>query len=175
MTDPLDVPVRMVADGEPTTLRALIGGQPMLVVLTRHLDCPYCEVHVGRVIRSRDELGRVVLVAHGEVEELREHYRFLPAEFLLVCDETQDLYDAFATRRLSKMTELRVRAWNLLTIGVRHMVRGGKISRPGQDLLQLGGDVVVDATGDVAWIHRSQRADDRVPTTELATRMHRAA
>ncbi|MCW2925126.1 MAG: AhpC/TSA antioxidant enzyme, partial [Thermoleophilia bacterium] len=107
--------------------------------------------------------------------ELGAHYAGLPTEFVVVADADQSLYDAFGTLRLERARDLRVRARNLLTTGLRHVLRGGRLKRPGQDLLQLGGDAVVDADGQVAWLHRAARPDDRVPVDELATHMHRAA
>ncbi|MCW2928332.1 MAG: hypothetical protein JWM86_2300 [Thermoleophilia bacterium] len=174
MSAPVDVPIRLASDGSEVTLRELSGGQPMLVVLTRHMDCPYCEVHVGRVQRSRNRLGRIVVVAHGDVDELREHYIDLPDEIVVVTDSTQALYDAFATRRYASAREIRVRARSLFTHGLWHVLRGRRISRPGQDLLQLGGDAVVDTDGRVAFIHRATKPDDRLDISELASRLHRA-
>ncbi|MDQ4049819.1 MAG: AhpC/TSA family protein, partial [Actinomycetota bacterium] len=43
------------------------------------------------------------------------------------------------------------------------------------DLLQLGGDAVLDAHGRLAWIHRSAGPEDRPTVEELVTVVRRAA
>lgn len=171
---PLDVTVQLAATGADVSLRDLIGGQPALVVLTRHMDCPYCEVHVGRVIRDRDDLGRVIVVGHGTPAELREHHAGLPHEFVVVADADQALYRAFGTRRTRPGGWMMVAPWNWLTFA-RHLLRGGRVVRAGQDLAQLGGDAVVTSTGDVRWVHLSRRPDDRPRIEDVRDQMLDAA
>lgn len=171
---PLDVPVRLATSGDTATVRDLLGGQPALVILTRHMDCPYCEVYVGRVLGAHDDLGRVIIVGHGTPDELAAHHADLPHEVVLVADADQSLYRAFQTRRLDRASQLRIRLRSI-PVGVRHLLRRGRLVRPGQDLLQLGGDAVVEPDGTIRWLHLSQRADDRPSIATLRTHMHRAA
>ncbi len=172
--DPLDIPVRLADDGAAITLREVIGGQATLVILMRHLDCPFCEVYVGQVVRDRDDLGRVVLVGNASPAELRAIHADLPHEVVVVADETQALYRAWRTGRLRSLLGLRIRPRSVPTF-LRHLVTGGRISRPGQDLLLLGGDVIVDADGTTAWMRPSTRPDDRPELDELGTQLRRAA
>ncbi|MCW2920299.1 MAG: hypothetical protein JWL76_173 [Thermoleophilia bacterium] len=170
----LDVTVRRASDGAAITLRDAIGGQASLIVLMRHLDCPFCEVYVGRVLQARDTIGRIVLVGNATPEELREVHQGLPPEVLVVADETQAVYEAWRTGRLRRMLDLRIRLRSAPTF-VRHLLRGGRLSRPGQDLLLLGGDVVVDADGTTTWLRTSRRPDDRPDVAELDLRLQHAA
>lgn len=170
----LDVTVRRADDGSPITLRDAIGGQASLVVLMRHLDCPFCEVYVGRVMRSRDQLGRIVLVGNATPEQLREVHGNLPPEIVVLADEDQAVYRAWRTGRLRSMLALRIRPRSIPTF-VAHLLRGGRLSRPGQDLLLLGGDVVVDADGTTTWLRTSRRPDDRPDVDELDQQLQRAA
>jgi peroxiredoxin len=48
----------------------------------------------------------------------------------------------------------------------RLLLGGERIGEPGQDLLQLGGDFIVDAAGTIAY-SRPQERDDRPPVGEL--------
>jgi hypothetical protein len=171
---PLDVPVQLATTGDDTTVRDLLGGQPALIILTRHMDCPYCEVYVGRVLAAHDDLGRVILVGHGTPEELAAHHADLPREVVLVADRDQSLYRAFQTRRLTRASQIRIRLRSI-PIGIRHALRGGRVVRPGQDLLQQGGDAIVEPDGTIRWVHLSQRADDRPTIGELRDHLHRAA
>jgi hypothetical protein len=172
--DPLGVTVRLAATGEPVTLRELIGGQPALVIMTRHMDCPYCEVYVGRVIAHHEHLGRVIVVGHGTAEELALHHADLPHEFVVVADPDQALYGAFETKRLRSGWRLRIKVTSIPLL-LRHHLRGGTLIREGQDLLQLGGDAIVDPDGSVRWLHLSTQPDDRPTIEELQHQMHRAA
>ena len=171
---PLDAQVQLATTGNPVTLRQLLGGQPALIILTRHMDCPYCEVYVGRVLTAHDDLGRVIVVGHGTPDELSTHHADLPREVVLVADPEQALYRAFQPRRLTRASQLRIRLRSI-PIGIRHALRGGRIVRPGQDLLQLGGDAIVEPDGTIRWVHLSQRADDRPSIDELRRHLHRAA
>ncbi|MBC7462551.1 MAG: hypothetical protein H7287_14435, partial [Thermoleophilia bacterium] len=147
---------------------------PALVILTRHMDCPYCEVYVGKVINAHDGLGRVIVVGHGTPDELANHHADLPREFVVVADPDQELYRAFETRRLASWTRLRIKLSSIPTF-LRHHLGGGKIVRAGQDILQLGGDAIVDPDGSIRWLHLSQQVDDRPSMRELRTHLHRAA
>jgi len=172
--DPIDISLQLAATGAPITLRELGGGQPMLVVLMRHLDCPFCEVHVGRIMHARDHLGRVVLVGNATPAELAEQHVDLPPEFVLVADADQSLYRAYRTHRLRSSLSLRISPRAIPTF-LRHFLGGGKLQRAGQDLLQLGGDVVIDASGATTWLRNSTRPDDRPNTAKLAEHLHLAA
>ena len=172
--NPIDVPVRLASTGQQVTLRDLLGGQPALVVLTRHMDCPYCEVYVGRIMAEHGDLGRVIVVGYGSTDELAEHHAALPHEFVLVADGKRLLYEAFRTRRLRHWSRIRMRLRSVPTL-LRHLATGGRLVRPGQDLLQLGGDAIVDPDGSIRWLHISQRVDDRPTMGELRTHLHRAA
>lgn len=170
---PLDVRVQLATTGADVTIRDLLGGQPALVILTRHMDCPYCEVYVGSVINAHEDLGRVIVVGHGTPAGLAEHHADLPREFVVVADPEQRLYRAFETRRLTHWSRLRIKFTSLPTL-LRHHLGGGRIVRDGQDILQLGGDAIVD-DGGVRWLHLSQQPDDRPSVRELRTHLHRAA
>ncbi len=54
------------------------------------------------------------------------------------------------------------------------LARGRRTERSGQDELQLGGDVVLDAGGRLAWIYRGAGPEDR-PGVELLIRAVRDA
>ena len=54
------------------------------------------------------------------------------------------------------------------------LLRGRRPQASEQDTLQLGGDVVVDREGRVAWVYRSEGPEDR-PTVEAIAGAVRAA
>lgn len=98
----------------------------------------------------------------------------LPPEVVVVADEDQAVYEAWRTGRLRSMLGLRIGLRSIPTF-VRHILGGGRLSRPGQDLLLLGGDVVVDADGSTTWLRASRRPDDRPDIDELDLQLQHAA
>jgi len=55
------------------------------------------------------------------------------------------------------------------------LARGRRSERTDGDVLQLGGDAVLDAHGRLASIHRSAGPEDRPTVDELVTAVQRAA
>ncbi len=69
------------------------------------------------------------------------------------------------------------RVWLDPRVWVRYatlLARGRRTERSGQDELQLGGDVVLDAAGRLAWIYRGAGPEDR-PAVERLVRAVREA
>ncbi|MCW2949668.1 MAG: prostamide/prostaglandin synthase-like [Thermoleophilia bacterium] len=172
--DAIDIPLQLATTGEPITLRELMGGQLALVILTRHMDCPFCEVYLRQVTNAHHDLGRVIVVGHGTPDELAVHHSALPHEFVVVADAEHALYDALRMRRLRSALGLRIR-WSSVPTLLRHFAQRQPWVRPGQDLLQLGGDAIVDPDIGVRWLHFSRQPDDRPTMRELQRHMHRAA
>jgi hypothetical protein len=50
---------------------------------------------------------------------------------------------------------------------VRKLLRGDPLKRPGLDVLQLGGDFVIDPAGVVVLAHPSEHFEDREPVESL--------
>ena len=53
--------------------------------------------------------------------------------------------------------------------GIKSMLTGSGQGRPApkQDVLQLGGAVVVDTSGEILYTHRAKSADDNAPADDL--------
>src|SRR4051812_9806979 len=65
---------------------------------------------------------------------------------------------------------------DVLTLGwlpgyLRKLLRGDPLKRPGLDVLQLGGDFVIDVDGSVLLAHPSEHFEDREPATALVRAM----
>jgi hypothetical protein len=58
---------------------------------------------------------------------------------------------------------------------LRKLLSGDPLKRPGLDVLQLGGDFVVDRAGSVALAHPSEHFEDREPVGELLRAMEASA
>jgi peroxiredoxin len=58
---------------------------------------------------------------------------------------------------------------------LRKLLRGDPLKRPGLDVMQLGGDFVIDADGVVALAHPSETFEDREPVGALVRALENAA
>ena len=58
---------------------------------------------------------------------------------------------------------------------LRKLLSGDPLKRPGLDVLQLGGDFVVDRAGTVVLAHASEHFEDREPVGELLRAMEASA
>jgi AhpC/TSA antioxidant enzyme len=125
--------------------------------------------------RERIEAADGVVLAVG-FEKLDRMLRGLDWPWPVLVDRRREGYRAFGLRR-APFTELLKPGW--MRGYVRELrqgnVRGTALSRPGLDLLQLGGDFVIDPDGVVAVAHPSAEIDDRAPVGSLVKALERAA
>jgi hypothetical protein len=119
------------------------------------------------VLRHRAELEvRVVVVSFASPPALSAYReRFGLEDAVLLSDERRAAYSAFGFERGSRLRVwLDPRVWWSYA---RLLARGGRLERPDDDTLQLGGDVLVDADGVVRWIYPSRGPEDRPTPPEL--------
>ncbi|MHB1422413.1 MAG: SelL-related redox protein [Gemmataceae bacterium] len=129
-----------------------------------------CRAHLGEVrcryeeIRQLDGEVLVVTFAQPAMLALYERDRALP--FPMVADPSLTAYQAFGLERASWRAMFRGRVlWRYL----RLMLRGWMPQRPNKsaDVLQLGGDFVLDEQRRLVYAHRSAEPTDRPPVAEL--------
>jgi peroxiredoxin len=89
-----------------------------------------------------------------------------PLPFPLLSDPTMAAYRYFSLARTSILSFFR---WKVLAHYFRLILGGWLPTKPGKgdDLLQLGGDFLLDAQGRLAYAHPSQDGGDRPTITEL--------
>lgn len=93
--------------------------------------------------------------------------------FCYFADPDRALYTGFGFGRGSI-----ARVWLSPKVWARYaalIARGRRPKAPGEDTLQLGGDVVVDAGGVIRWVYASEGPDDRPSLTELRRALSLAA
>jgi hypothetical protein len=121
------------------------------------------------------QLGGEVLVvsfAQPKMAALYEREQALP--FPLVTDPSLTAYHAFGLERTTWRGILRGPVvWRYL----RLMLRGWtpRLSNKGEDVLQLGGDFVLDPHRRLVYIHRSAEPTDRPPVAALLQAIASAA
>jgi len=114
---------------------------------------------------SEEIAARIVCVTFAESPMLAlfERELGLPVEYL--GDPEREMYRAFGFGRGSV-----ARVWldpRVLARYARLVVSGYRPKGPEQDTLQLGGDVLADAEGRIAWIYRSRGPEDRPSVAEI--------
>ncbi len=89
-----------------------------------------------------------------------------PQPFAVVSDPARAAYHAFALERAAVRSLFRA---GVLVRFVKLIFRGWMPKKPGQgdDVLQLGGDFVLDADGAVRYAHPSAEPTDRPSGVEL--------
>lgn len=120
-----------------------------------------------------DEIdARIACVTFAEPAMLAAFERKLDLPYPIWGDPQRTTYRALGFERASwRRVWLDPRVWaRYATL----LARGRRTERSGQDELQLGGDVVLDAAGRLAWIYRGAGPEDR-PGVELLIRAVRGA
>ena len=110
--------------------------------------------------------GAVLVVSFAQPALLAVYERAQALPFPLVTDPSLMAYRAFGLERTSWRELLRGRVvWRY----ARLMLRGWAPQRPntGEDVLQLGGDFVLDERRRLVYAYRSAEPTDRPPIAEL--------
>jgi peroxiredoxin len=117
--------------------------------------------------------GEVLVVSQARPEVLAAHLRDQPEPFPAAADPERQAYRAFGLERTSWQTFFRPR---VLLGYLRLIFRGWGLRRPneGEDVLQLGGDFVLDGRGRVVYAYRSAEPTDRPPIGRLLQALREA-
>lgn len=120
--------------------------------------------HLGEVAANVGRLRAagvsVLTVSQATPAVLATFLRARPQPVPVVCDPDRAGYRAFGLGRTSWPNFFRPSVvWNYL----RLVARGGRVRMPypGEDVLQLGGDFLLDRAGRVVFAYRSRTATDR--------------
>jgi hypothetical protein len=110
--------------------------------------------------------GEVLVVSFAQPALLALYERDQSLPFAIVTDPTRAAYRAFGLERATWGEMLRPRVvWGYLRLMLRGWApqRGNK----GEDVLQLGGDFVLDPQRRLVYAHRSVEPTDRPTVTAL--------
>jgi peroxiredoxin len=117
--------------------------------------------------------AEVLVISQARPEQLAAFLRGQPLPFLLVADPERATYRAFGLGRTSWATVLRP---GVVLRYLRLLFRGWRLrpASPSEDVLQLGGDFVLDGQGRLVYVYRSADPTDR-PTIEALLQAVRQA
>jgi peroxiredoxin len=129
-----------------------------------------CRAHLGEVSGRygdiREAGGDVLVISFTGPEKVRAYLERYPQLFPVVSDPERTAYRAFSLERTSWASFLRLgviaRYLKLILLGWLPRKTG-----KGEDVLQLGGDFVIDRAGRLAYAYRSEVPTDRPPARAL--------
>jgi len=110
--------------------------------------------------------GEVLIVSFTPPERVAAYLRKYPQPFPVVSDPTLAAYKGFHLDRTSVGSMLRP---GVIFRFLKLIFRGWLPKKPGkgEDVLQLGGDFVLDKAGRLVYAHPSAEPTDRPPAREL--------
>jgi hypothetical protein len=161
--------------GKPVFFRDLWKDQPTVLVLVRHFGCLYCHEHADTVVHAEAAIhaegGRLVLLGNGNPTHAGEFMRRVGLSDRVYTDPARILYRALGMRHgMMRVYNLEVaRNFRRATLaGYRNFgVRG--------DRWQLGGTVVIESTGNVAYRFVSELAGDHGSVSDVLFALKRVA
>jgi hypothetical protein len=116
---------------------------------------------------------QLVAIGPGTPAELRRYRDVLGLSMPLLSDPEWSTYRDFAFGRAGvRETVIAPRHWLAYA---RLVAKGRRPERPRQDVFELGGDVLLDASGCIVWIYRSRLPDDRPTIAEILGAVERYA
>ncbi len=111
-----------------------------------------------------DRGADVVAVGMGRVDMARHFAETRDIPFRLLVDHGQDSYRALELKRGTLMEVAGPKVW---LRGIKGTLTGHPSSLPKQDAKQMGGVMVVDAGGDVRYLHRAAQSSDNPPIDDV--------
>ncbi len=159
-------------DGEATTLDRFLGDGTTVVQAVRYYGCLPCQHYLLELAEAQEQLQEqgASLVVVGVAADFQA--RHLQGEYgldmPLLLDPDQNLYRALDLPRLRLVDWLHPRTWRrYLPLFVRRYltraVKGPTQGRIVGDPFQLPGLVILDADGDVRYLHRGAGLGDYPP------------
>ena len=113
----------------------------------------------------RDRGVRVLVVSFTPPKVIEAFLAKHPLAFPIVSDPKREAYRAFALRRTNVFAFFKPR---VLGKFIRQILNGFRVRKPvDSDVLQLGGDFLLDAEGRVVWSWPSQDATDRPSPADI--------
>ncbi len=108
---------------------------------------------------------QVLVVSFTPPQRMRAFLGKHPLPYPTVADPDRAGYQAFALGRTSVLGLVRPRVlWGY----IQQMLKGWRPLKPvDDDLMQLGGDFLLDARGKLAWTYGSREATDRPNADQL--------
>ena len=152
-------------------------GTSVLLIFLRHLACIACRGHLVEVDKRYSDIkqlgGEVLVVSFGQSATLEAYLASTTFSFPVVSDPPLQAYRAFG---LGRTTWQQILSLGVIWRYLKLTMRGEWPRRPSreEDLMQLGGDFVIDAEGRLVFAHRSSEPTDRPAVGKLVAAIRKA-
>jgi peroxiredoxin len=159
--------------GKPVFFRDLWNDAPTVLVLVRHFGCLYCHEHADTVVHSAPSIealgARLVLLGNGNPKHAGEFMRRIGLRDRVYTDPARILYRALGMRHGM------LRVYNFESSRhLRRATQAGYRNQPVRgDRWQLGGTLVIQPTGDVAYRHVSEVAGEHGSVSDVLRALER--
>jgi peroxiredoxin len=156
-------------DGAKRSLGELWREGPVVLVYLRHFACIACTEHVAELaphVPALEALGvKVVLIGNGAPHFIDGFIarNGIGPQVEVVTDPSLEVFRLAGMERSRASTYGPRAAYN----AGRAMLRGCRQTAIEGDVLQQGGVVVIDPSGEVAYVHRDRALGDHPPTAEI--------
>lgn len=147
--------------------------RPLVLLLVRHLGCPFCRAHLADMrdnyARFEQAGGHAAAVAMATPAQAAAFATELKLPFPCLADPDRKTYHEFAAPRGSLWQIAGPGVWGA---GLKAVLRGG-MAKPVGDVRQLASTFVIDREGIVRFAHRptdtADRPDDEAMLAVLAS------
>ena len=164
-------------EARPVRLGDLWRDGPAVVVWLRQFGCPFCRAFAVQLNRARSTFEAVgaplVLIGQGTPHDAASFRRQLHIDLPVLADEERVSYLAAGTK-LATLDELvgpAVIGKAVVAMARQRVVLG----RNTADEAQLGGTMIIDPDGRVAWAHLSENASDMAGPGEILAALRRTS
>ncbi len=113
---------------------------------------------IDELLTSQGDPIDVVVVTFTKARNLRGYRRRFADPFPVVTDEELELYHAVDYHRCSFW---RAYGWRSIKRYAELLRGGARMTKSGEDTLQLGGNILIAADGAMAWRYAGAGPDDR--------------
>jgi hypothetical protein len=131
---------------------------------------------VSQLRRKLDELERasidVLVVTFEEGEAASRYAEETALPWPLLIDRDRELYAAYAMGRASRLKVWGPATWRAYA---KEIAAGARLQRSRSDLLQQGGDVLIDPDGIVVLHHVGEGPADRPPVERILAQARQRA
>lgn len=155
-----------------------ISGNGVLLVFLRHINCISCQHHLARLkgwhARIEELRFKVLVVTLSQPWVLKLYQEARTFPFTFVADPERKLYRDYGLERatVGRMFHPRV-LWHYTSI----VFQGYRVRMPknDEDVLQLGGDFILDTKRKLVFAHRCHDPADRPSAKQLVRELEKVA
>jgi len=104
------------------------------------------------------------VISFTPIEQLKTYQKNISGQFYLYSDTDRKFYHAMGLKRAGFFHIFHPKTIFQYT---KYAIQGKKIQSTQEDVYQLGGDFIVNSAGELVYVFRGERPDDRPTPKEM--------